>query len=144
MFASRLVMIMLSIWPLLLLTLAISWINDRTGITSFMVDSWQSLSGVNTPGAIVQNCSNTGVGTSLFVLLLALVSAVFGMCAIFGIPIGIVGTFGGGISGLFSKDDERYLPLMYGLAILTVGLGGLLLAGLDMRWMHSLSGSGCG
>jgi hypothetical protein len=131
----------------------IMWLNDRIGTNNFIVHSWQSLSGVNTPGEVYQQCggsssipSDTLWGVALVVCLWALSAFLvffdifLGFGAIVGIPIGLVATALGALGTLALRTKDA---LLAGLTILVIGLGCMVAMGLAMRVVHFSTGIMC-
>ncbi|MEK7602991.1 MAG: hypothetical protein AAB459_01975 [Patescibacteria group bacterium] len=114
------------------------WVNDRTGINRFMVESFQFLSGVDTPGGIISNCESPKLLGLIIGMVLALFNFIPGLIAFFALPIGSIGTLGASIYALISHDSEG---LKYCSGILALGLFCLVLAGLIMRLMHYVDGA---
>lgn len=132
---------------------AIMWINDRTGIENMLVSSWQSLSGVQVPADVYQECggsspipSDTLWGVVLIFLLWVLTAVlvfgnvIIGLGAVVGIPVGAIASGLGAIGSLALRTKE---PLYVGLIILSVGLGCMVAAGLVMRIVNFTSGVMC-
>jgi hypothetical protein len=131
----------------------ILWVNNHAGISSFIIRSWQSLSGVRTPGEVYQECggsspipSDTLWGVAVVVALWALsVFLVFfdillGFGAIIGIPVGVVATGIGAVTSLLTRQKDA---LAFGLTILSFGLGLMVAMGLSMRIVHAATGAMC-
>lgn len=123
------------------------WVNDRTGVSSMMVGSWQYLSGVDTPGEIVAECpedSNAnfflGMAIILIMLVVAIANVVIGATAIIGIPLGVLMTIVGGLHALATQSSDM---IARGLGVLTVGLGAVVASGLVMRLINVVTTYNC-
>ncbi len=118
------------------------WLDDKLGLTPIMVSSWQTLSGADSPTHIMDDsaCTDfsrdplTGLFATIFgitVLLVMLVVMIFsGLAALMATPIGLIGSVVGGIVALVTRSRE---VAVYGLIILSVGTGGIVLFGLAAR-----------
>lgn len=133
---------------------AVQWVDNHSGVSTFMVKSFQTLSGVDTPGQVVQdNQCHFGTGAlnfdlfgflatmvlSLVVIGLAVVNAVPGIVAMVTLPVALAVLLVGCISTIISVGEEKKI-LAGGLALLTFGCGAVIVAGLMMRMIHALSG----
>lgn len=135
--------------PLGYLLMGVAWFDDKLGLTPIMVHSWQTLSGSSTPTNIMNDSACTDFSndplTGLFamivgivVLLLMLVVMMFaGLAAIVATPVGLIGSVVGGISVLLGRSRDI---AVYGLIILSVGAGGIVLFGLAARIAGMMSG----
>jgi len=131
---------------------AIMWLNDRIGTKNFIIHSWQSLSGVRTPGEVYQQCGGSSPipdtlwGVALVVCLWALsMFLVFfdiflGFGAIIGVPLGLLAAALGAIGTLIFRSKD---PLIGGLTVLMMGLGCMVAMGLAMRIVHFSTGIMC-
>jgi len=123
--------------------MGVMWVNDILGFDSFINESWQALSGVDTPNDVVPECpaGSQTTGWVLLLLFLPLLNAIPGLVAIVGLPLGAVWAVAGGLRYLFDKDEEW---LKSGVGVFTLGLAGVVVAGLIMRITHALYlGVGC-
>ncbi|HVS58434.1 MAG TPA: hypothetical protein VHD60_01695 [Candidatus Saccharimonadales bacterium] len=135
--------------PLFLISFFVLWLDDTTGISRMIEDSFKFFSGVNSPSDVVAGgkiCSGTGVAKGLFFLLLTVVlllsNFIFGLVGVVGIPFGIIGCLVGAVYSFFSGEVKS---LVWGLAGFLIPLASIILAGLNMRAVHALSGAlwGC-
>jgi hypothetical protein len=129
---------------------AAMWFNDHTGVSAFLVHTWQLLSGVSGSGEIIvspEECSGSSEITSLpqlalylvvwlGLLALALCNVILGLVAVIGLPLGIIFCAVCAIRALFSLDFEA---LAGGVVCLLGPLGCAVLVGLIMRLMHTIS-----
>ncbi len=117
------------------------WVSNTLGFESFLVNSWQSLSGVSSPGDIVPECASGPTLWALVLWVLPVLNAVPGFVAIFGLPIGAIWSFVGGLRYLLDRNSDW---LKSGIGVFGLGLLGVVLAGLVMRLTHFLySTLGC-
>ncbi len=134
---------------------AVMWLDDKTGVSAFLVHSWQFLSGVSSPNEIIvtnEACAGewTGLGEfglwlsgTLGLFVLAFGNIAIGLIAIIGMPIGLIGCIIYAVGTLFSPK-ERIESLTCSLTCLLVPLGFVILSGLAMRLMHILSSATAG
>lgn len=122
------------------------WLNDRSGLERLITSSWVWLSGVQTPGEVVQECdpSQQTSGWYLLILLLLLLFALaVGAAALVGIvatPLGLAVAPVVGVVALVKRSEEALTSLAM---ILTVGPGAVIVAGVGFRIEHAVSGWAC-
>ena len=143
----RVVAVALLVGPLIL---AVLWFSDQTHINALMVDSWQFLSGVQTPGAVVADCpdgskqaDNLGIWAivpMLGGLALSIFNLAVGIGAIVMVPAGLVR---GVVAATRSLWSRRAQGLEGAARWLAIGLGLVVLSGLIMRAVHAISQIGC-
>ena len=128
--------------PLMYVLMGFEWLDNKLGLTPIMVQSWQTLSGVDSPTQIMDDnaCTDfsrdplTGLFATIFgiaVLLIMLVVMIFaGVAAIVATPVGLIGSLIGGLVAFASQSRNLAVK---GLIILSIGAGGIVLFGLACR-----------
>jgi hypothetical protein len=125
------------------------WYTDSTGITNIIVGSWEWLGGVH-PEGIVRECTeqqkSSGSWTRLILMLVNLVVMIFGamvvsITAFGGIGIGLPMTFAGSLYALFDDKDTEIMKK--GMGVLAIGLAGVILGGMFIRFEYAFTGFIC-
>ena len=121
------------------------WLNDRLGTERMIVSSWQWLSGVRTPGEVIQECDPQPESGWYLLVLLALFAlvlgvAIVGLVGIVATPLGLLAAPIFAIHALFTRSADR---LQTALSVLMLGPGAVIVAGIGFRLEHAISGWGC-
>ena len=124
------------------------WYSDSTGLTNIIVGSWEWLGGVHPDGIVQESPKEQQDNGSWWRLLLMLINlplmffgaAIVCFMAFGGLGVGAPLAFGGSVVALSNKETKY----MYrGMKWLMIGLGGVILGGLFIRFQHWFTGYIC-
>ena len=121
------------------------WLNDRIGTSNLIVESWQWLSGVRSPGEVIVECDPQPSSGWYFLVLLITWVLVLGIAAaaLAGLvctPLGLIAAPFAGIHALATRSESA---LSTAVSLLLFGPAAVIVAGLGFRLEHAITGWGC-
>lgn len=149
--APPLLLVLVIGYPLAGFISGINWLDNKTGVNSFLLSSWVWISGVQYPDPIIgKGCQDymgggdnfnffmfiLGLVVLLLLLVLAIIMTLMALVCMVAVPASVVISSVASIVSIAKNDAEAFI---FGMTVLAGTMATVIATGLVIRLLHVLA-----